>query len=438
MATIKLQLGRGTKDKVNLKVRISDGRDVALYMKTDIKIDPNIWDSKNETIKKRILINANEKSELLTKIHQIKEYSERAYQKLVDSNDIINSANFAWYYQKELHPQRFDKNDFFMAYDEFIELHNNISWTTQRAFIQNKDNLLRFEKVWQVTKDRKFEISFNTFTSALLQKYYEFIINEYQYIDNPLLQEYYSQLDCRTWRNQRHINTANGRMKKLRAFWRWALNTKRTDKNPFVSYTIPADRYPTPIYLTLEERNKIYALDLSDNDYWDKTRDIFIFQCFIGCRVGDLWKITKENVQDDILTYLPEKTKKTTAKPLIIPLTKTAKEIIDKYKDEDYLIPTPIISQHYYNRAIRSIAKRAGLDRNVVVLNTDGEPEIKPLYETISSHFARKTFAGNIYKQVKDPALVSSMTGHSANSKAFARYRDIDTDIKKEVIKYLE
>ena len=47
---------------------------------------------------------------------------------------------------------------------------------------------------------------------------------------------------------------------------------------------------------------------------------------------------------------------------------------------------------------------------------------------------ARKTFVGTIYKEVKDPSLISRMSGHSENSKSFSRYRDIDDEDLKEVI----
>lgn len=39
---------------------------------------------------------------------------------------------------------------------------------------------------------------------------------------------------------------------------------------------------------------------------------------------------------------------------------------------------------------------------------------------------------------MKDPNLVGSLSGHKEGSKAFARYRDIDDDMKKEMIGYLE
>lgn len=45
---------------------------------------------------------------------------------------------------------------------------------------------------------------------------------------------------------------------------------------------------------------------------------------------------------------------------------------------------------------------------------------------------------GNIYKKVKDPNMVGALSGHKEGSRAFARYRNIDDDMKKEMIGYLD
>ena len=50
----------------------------------------------------------------------------------------------------------------------------------------------------------------------------------------------------------------------------------------------------------------------------------------------------------------------------------------------------------------------------------------------------RRTFIGNIYKLVKDPNLVSALTGHVEGSRAFTRYHTIDIDMKKDLVKILE
>ena len=44
----------------------------------------------------------------------------------------------------------------------------------------------------------------------------------------------------------------------------------------------------------------------------------------------------------------------------------------------------------------------------------------------------------DIYKKVKDLNLVASLTGHTEGSKAFSRYRDIDTEMKKELVGLLD
>ena len=43
---------------------------------------------------------------------------------------------------------------------------------------------------------------------------------------------------------------------------------------------------------------------------------------------------------------------------------------------------------------------------------------------------ARRKFCGNLYKRAKDSDIVASMIGRKEGSKAFARYREIDKDIK--------
>jgi hypothetical protein len=69
---------------------------------------------------------------------------------------------------------------------------------------------------------------------------------------------------------------------------------------------------------------------------------------------------------------------------------------------------------------------------------TTREEEKRVLYEIASSHLARRCFVGNLYKQVKDPNLVGLLSSHKEGSKAFARYREIDEQMKLELVKMLE
>ena len=115
-----------------------------------------------------------------------------------------------------------------------------------------------------------------------------------------------------------------------------------------------------------------------------------------------------------------------------------AKEILERHKEYKGKL-LPFISEQKYNDAIKNIFKLAGVDRIVTILDPLTHNEVKrPIYEVASSHLARRTFIGNIYKKVKDPNLVSALSGHKEGSKAFRRYRDIDEEMKKDLVKLLD
>ncbi|QIK54257.1 hypothetical protein G7051_07860 [Dysgonomonas sp. HDW5B] len=112
---------------------------------------------------------------------------------------------------------------------------------------------------------------------------------------------------------------------------------------------------------------------------------------------------------------------------------------MSKYENRADKFLFPFISEQKYNDAIKGMFLKAELTRSVTVINpVTSEPEVRALNEVASSHLARRTFVGNLYKQVKDPNLVGSLSGHKEGSKAFARYRDIDEDMKKDLVKLLE
>lgn len=232
-----------------------------------------------------------------------------------------------------------------------------------------------------------------------------------------------------------------GLQKKTKSFWNWLIKTKRTTNNPFIGIEIAQQKYGTPYYITKEERNIIAEHDFSNSKHLEVQRDIFIFQCLTGCRVGDLTRLMPDNVVNGVLVYTPHKTKdeeKTfTAR---VPLSEKALELINKYRGKDSkgrLLP--FISDQKYNEAIKAILKACEITRMVNVRNAKtGEDEMKPINELASSHMARRTFVGNAHKQVKDPNLIGRMSGHVEGSRAFARYRDIDDDMLKEVINAIQ
>jgi integrase len=217
------------------------------------------------------------------------------------------------------------------------------------------------------------------------------------------------------------------------------VNNDKTKNNPFRKYKIDECVYGTPIYISIEERKHLYNTDLSHNPSLERQRDIFVFQCLIGCRVADLYRLTRENIINGKVEYIARKTKGKRPKTVQVPLNTISKAILDKYADFGGNTLLPYISEQKYNVAIKEVFRIAKLTRPVTVLDTlTRESVIRPLNEIASSHLARRCFVGNLYKQVKDPNLVGALSGHKEGSRAFARYREIDDEMKTELVKMLE
>ena len=156
-------------------------------------------------------------------------------------------------------------------------------------------------------------------------------------------------------------------------------------------------------------------------------------------RVGDLYQLTLRNIVGGAVEYVPSKTCNKSGKTVRVPLNETAIEIIERYKENDRESLLPFISQQKYNVAIKQMLKLAGINRIVTIINkTTRVEEQHPIYEVASSHMARRNFIGNLYNKVQDPDTIGSMTGHVEGSKAFARYRTIDDNLKKRLVSLLD
>lgn len=228
-------------------------------------------------------------------------------------------------------------------------------------------------------------------------------------------------------------NSVSGRIRQLRTVIYWA---GKPHPNPFEEYEIPAEAYGTPIYLTAEERELLYRCDTLTESKAVQ-RDIFVFQCHTGCRVGDLLALTERNVNaDGWLVYVPAKTAKENPETVEVPLTSVALEIVERYKGKAGGKLFPFVSADKYNKAIRQICKTANLDRSVIVTDPiTRRSKAVPLWSVCTSHTARKTFTQAIYSTTGDKRLTASLTGHSENSKAFNRYTEVSRQMKSAAVR---
>lgn len=282
-----------------------------------------------------------------------------------------------------------------------------------------------------------FEFTFESIDPELLRDLKSFI-----HIEHTLFEKhpdiYIAVPDSRPPK-QRGRNRTNKIFRYFRTVVLWAMEEKQTSIITLPKFNIEQDVYGTPFYISIEERNNLYNFDLSERPKLAIQRDIFVFQCLIGCRVGDLLKMKKNSVINNAIEYVPRKTKKGNPVTVRVPLNTTAKDILNRYSKKEGDALLPFISEQNYNLSIKEIFGLVGLTRMVTIINpTTVNEEKRPLNEIASSHIARRTFVGNLYKKVKDPNLVGSLSGHKDGSRAFARYREIDEEMKIDLVNLLD
>ena len=169
------------------------------------------------------------------------------------------------------------------------------------------------------------------------------------------------------------------------------------------------------IYLTEDEIDKMYKLDLTLNKRLEKVRDLFIVECNTGLRFEDLMHLEKDNVLKESIKLKVRKTGKL-LNTLLLPDTKV---ILKKY---DYQLPK--ISNTNYNIYIKEIGKLAGIDETITHNSYKSGKEIsikKKKFELITSHTSRRSFATNMYIRGYSPVMIMSITGHKKES-TFLKY----------------
>jgi site-specific recombinase XerD len=177
---------------------------------------------------------------------------------------------------------------------------------------------------------------------------------------------------------------------------------------------------PDNVYLTSDEIVKIYGLAITGQIAIH--RDLFVFNCWVGVRFGDLCKIRPEQIrQMSDGKYLQLITEKT-GEDVTIPFHPLAEAIYSYYNNR-----LPAMSKEesvVYNRHLKTICDTAGIksvSRHITSARGVLKTEYCPKFEMVSAHTARRSFATNCYKMGIDTMTIMAVTGHKTE-KAFLRY----------------
>lgn len=419
-------------------VRLKDGTAVDQMCRTSVLVNPAWWDSKRELVNEFSACPDLERNAVNGQLAFVRQQLASRYvvdrmQGTVGREWLRNVVDGIQNASAGSRPLLLD------TFNDFVSGHP-MSDGRRMQYLSLGRMLVRYEKYRSCLYGNRTtrRLAVVDITADVLADLYDYLMNEDQrYREHP---EYFDAGPSgQNTPKPRSRNTMSDIFKKLRTYFKWCVSSGIISKSPFAGYHVDSELYGTPVYLTHAEMNLLLNHNFYHQPHLARQRDVFLFQCNVGCRVGDLVRLKKSDVTDGQITYIPHKTSRERPVTVSVPLNQTARLIVGRYADDGREQLLPFLSTQKYNAAIKQVLEKAGITRTVTILDplTRTEKKVR-ICDIASSHMARRTFAGNIYKKVKDPALVSSLTGHKEGSKAFARYRDIDAEMKRELVELLE
>lgn len=186
------------------------------------------------------------------------------------------------------------------------------------------------------------------------------------------------------------VNGFSIHLRNLRSVFNWAIDNEWTDKYPFRRYKIRSERVAIR-NISVEELRTIR--DWPVEDWQEIYRDLFMLTFYLcGINPVDLLHLTKSDMKNGRIRYKRRKT----GHLFDIPVPMPAKEIIDRYGGQKWLLrPLDEYSNYkdfcsHWNLALKKIgtsekvADKVGRRRKV---------EYTPVVEGLTIYTARYTFA---------------------------------------------
>jgi len=252
------------------------------------------------------------------------------------------------------------------------------------------NNVLLYEKEKNIT------LKFSDFDLTFYNEFNEWLIKKKKYSNNSM---------------GKHIQIIKLVLNEASEL---GLNTNMKFKNKrFIVIKEQTDA----IYLTEDEIEQIYRLDLSQHKRLDKTRDLFILGCKTGLRFGDFKNIHPSEIKDSFIMMRQAKT----GEPVTVPIHPMVKQIIEKYNG---VLPKAKVNQ-ITNKELKQLASMVlAFDEEVELSITKGGQKVRQVFkknELISTHTARRSFCSNEYLAGTPSLSIMAISGHKTE-KAFLRY----------------
>lgn len=306
------------------------------------------------------------------------------------------------------------------------------------------------------TRRHSFGVSYAHFSLNIFKQFKRIMCDyldkhpfDWKDIDEPLIDRIIAYLEDYGYSK----NSIQRYIRAFHAFVVYAENQgwhNNTRAKSFIKYAAPRDdEMKNRIYLSKEEIQALYDMELSGFD--EQVRDVFLIGCYTGLRYSDLCRITESCIGETasgtpVIRIIQKKTKS----PVIIPILDN--NLIDLLKKYDYNVPH--IIDVSLNRNIKNTLERlshtvpslAKKERTILTIlekkiesegrkkgikpfeyDKEGYP-IKPRWEMVSLHTARRTFITNVYLSGKfSIEFMMKLSGHKKYD-TFKKYVRLSLD----------
>lgn len=345
------------------------------------------WDHKAEMVNGRNMEAASTNEH----IEKVRFRLRETYRKLQEEDNILSAQSV-----KEAYLGR-NSNKKGHTLCELIKYHNKI-FSAELAKGTMKNYITTQEYVEQFLLHQ-----FGKQDIFLSELDFQFITDFEYYIRNNPIKEWDS---CEGNGLAKHLE----RLKKI---VRWAKKLTWIKEFPFDNYTIKKQKVKRK-KLNVVELEKIRTLELL-NPMLSYVRDLFIFSCYTGLAYADVAKFSEEDIEIDNEGNLWITTYRQKSKELSpVPLLKTARNLISKYKNDPRAIQRGIIFPPITNQSVNRSLKIIG--------------EICGIKKEMNFHLARHTFATSVTLKNGVPIeTVSILLGHKKLSTTMI-YAEVDEE----------
>ena len=328
-----------------------------------------------------------------------------AYNLLKDEGRVFDANDFEERIDMILDPEKYNivkveevetLLDRFNRYIDGLKTYGTVSEGRAKIYRIVWDKLSRFLIIF-----KKAKYTAEQFTPEDILAFREFVINEYKYVDKH--KAIYGNLPKTSVpAKQASVNTASAKLRALQAFFNELEENDEILKSPFRRLTKKRrnealrEQYDDPFFLRYDEVQQIMTADVPDS--LKETKDAFLLQCALGCRIGDYLKLSMSNIAitDDgipYVQYLPKKTMKTQndRREKKTPLMLFALEIV-KRSGFKFGVLKYASGKSGYNAKIKKLLEHCKIDRLVNQYDeaTDTMHRV-PLHTVGSSKLCRKT-----------------------------------------------